>query len=150
MKRALPFVVLAAALQACSGCSNGTSSAPAFPPEAPLDPPWAGKVNPLPNTPEVLERGRASFQKNCAPCHGADGDGKGPAAQFLNPPPANFRDGVRLASHSDAYLFMRLAVGKHETAMPSFAGTLPEEDRWAIIRFLRAYPGAQDRVSGGS
>src|SRR5690348_5732301 len=42
-------------------------------------------------SPESLQRGNEVFQKNCAPCHGVAGDGKGAAAGTLIPEPANFR-----------------------------------------------------------
>ena len=136
---ALFFALFAVALAACSG----TSSGPLAPLDAdtPLPPEFAGKANPLPATPETIERGRALFVKNCAPCHGANADGKGPASVGLQPPPANFRDGVRLSSHADSWVFLRMAKGKQGTAMPAFAGTLSEDERWAILRFLRSLPG---------
>jgi mono/diheme cytochrome c family protein len=39
--------------------------------------------------------GKVVFLQNCAPCHGADGRGDGPASAGLNPKPANFRDPER-------------------------------------------------------
>lgn len=43
---------------------------------------------------EVLNEGRERYMQNCYACHGNEGDGKGPAAVWLRPPPRNFKDGV--------------------------------------------------------
>src|SRR5687768_9821271 len=34
-----------------------------------------------------LALGRDVYQRQCQNCHGVTGDGQGPAAQYLNPPP---------------------------------------------------------------
>jgi mono/diheme cytochrome c family protein len=36
-----------------------------------------------------LARGKDIFEANCASCHGVSGKGDGPAAQALNPKPAD-------------------------------------------------------------
>ena len=48
--------------------------------------------DPLPVTSENLNRGKEVFLQRCVGCHGMKGDGKGPAAQFMSPPPADFTD----------------------------------------------------------
>ena len=40
-----------------------------------------------------LNHGRELFVTYCAACHGLEGDGKGPAAVGLRPPPRNFKQG---------------------------------------------------------
>lgn len=144
--RALLVATLAAL--ACAACSN-TAPSSSLPPDQvtteALPSPWAGKTNPLPDDAATIAKGRGIFERSCTPCHGVNADGNGPAAAGLNPKPANFRDGVRLASHSDAYLFMRISSGKHDTAMPAFGGVLSEDDRWAILRYLRSLPGAKQK-----
>src|SRR6476646_7499496 len=46
--------------------------------------------NPLPVTQQNLMRGKEVFLDRCVGCHGLAGDGKGPGAKFLSPPPADF------------------------------------------------------------
>src|SRR5690606_6298502 len=41
---------------------------------------------------EVLDRGEAVFLRTCAPCHGETGDGRGPAARGLWPPPRDLTE----------------------------------------------------------
>lgn len=65
--------------------------------------------------PEVLNRGRAVFQRACKTCHG-DGDGQGPTGFHLTPRPRDFTRGV--------FKFGSVA-----------AGSLPtEEDLRRIVR----------------
>ena len=99
--------------------------------------PYAGLSNPRMGDATAVASGAVLFQSNCATCHGAEGDGHGPAATGLAPPPANFRGGDVLARHSDAYLFYRISEGKPGTAMPSFRGVLDERERWTVITYLR-------------
>ena len=159
--RALGAALLLFAIAGCrsSGGGGGAASATATnakPPQSgtPVNdgdvvpPAFVGRKNPLPDDAATIARGRALFLQNCKPCHGENADGKGPASVGLDPPPANFRDGVRLASHGDDYLFWRVTVGKRATAMPSFGAVLSDDDRWAILRYLRSIPGAQPKEGG--
>ncbi len=107
-----------------------------------VPPPYAGKSNPRAGDPAAIEVGAALFQENCATCHGAQADGRGPAAVGLSPSPANFSGSDVLARHSDAYLFFRVSEGKPGTAMPSFHGSLADDERWAVIAYLRTLPDA--------
>ena len=43
-------------------------------------------------------------------------------------------------------IFMRLSTGMDGTPMPSYADTLPEEDRWALAHYVRSL---QDDVATG-
>ena len=52
---------------------------------------FASMKNPLPPSPDNLAKGKDLFNANCAPCHGANGAGNGPAAASLNPKPADFQ-----------------------------------------------------------
>ena len=99
---------------------------------------FAGRTNPRAHDPVALAEGGALFESNCTSCHGDQADGHGIASVGLVPPPANFRGSDVLPRHSDAYLFYRITEGKPGTAMPSFRGALSEEERWAVVAFLRS------------
>lgn len=81
----------------------------------------------LPN----LEKGAKLFQTNCAACHGATGQGNGPAAVSLDPRPVNFTDRERARQRSIFALEQVIDQGINGTAMPSFA-SLPAQDRWDL------------------
>lgn len=77
------------------------------------------------------QRGAALYAQNCASCHGADGNGHGPAAAALNPPPIAFADIGRARERSLFGLYQVIDQGLDGTAMVSFSN-LPAEDRWAL------------------
>lgn len=80
-------------------------------------------------------RGAAVYAENCASCHGAAGDGKGPASKGLDPPPIAFTDQDRARHRSVFGLYQVIEQGLDGTAMPSFAH-LPQNDRWALAFYV--------------
>lgn len=77
-------------------------------------------------------------ESGCIACHGANGYGDGPAAQELDPRPADLT-----APHANAHtagdLFWWLSHGvKQTSAMPGYHQSLDEEERWDLINFMRA------------
>lgn len=144
--RASLALLLGATAGGCRSEERATHT-PAPAPTVALPAEWAGQTNPLPDDEATIARGRAVFLTNCAPCHGPEADGKGVASNGLVPPPANFRDGKRLSSKDDDFLFWRISEGITGTAMPAFGATIAEDDRWAILRFLRSLSGAERVVS---
>jgi caa(3)-type oxidase subunit IV len=87
-------------------------------------------------TPEVLAHGKELYSQNCVSCHGAAGQGDGPAAAALNPKPRNFTvaDGWKNGRQS-AMIFKTLKEGIPGSGMASFA-TLSAEDRWTISAYV--------------
>ncbi len=94
------------------------------------------EVNPLPVTVELLQRGQQVFNINCGACHSRLGDGNG-APKRINAMAvvANLHD-KRIVELTDGELFNTVSHGKN--LMPSYAGNLPIQDRWAAIAYLRA------------
>lgn len=82
-----------------------------------------------------LERGAALFGEQCASCHGVSGDGKGPDAKGMNPPPIAFTDRARADHRSIFALYQVIDQGLDGTAMASFAH-LPAEERWALAFYV--------------
>jgi mono/diheme cytochrome c family protein len=78
--------------------------------------------------------GRNLYAKNCSSCHGESGSGDGPSGLFLKQKPADFRSGsVRRMSDDD--LFSRITEGKQP--MPGFGKKLSDEERWAVVHYVR-------------
>ncbi len=87
--------------------------------------------------------GEALYKKQCAICHGAEGKGDGPAADFLFPKPRDFTFGVfkmRVTPSgsppTDDDLFRTISNGMPGSAMPSFAH-LSKADRRALVDFIK-------------
>ncbi len=90
------------------------------------------------------EEGRKVFERICAQCHGVEGVGDGPLAQFLKAPqknpftdtmrllgltvkgedlpsrPANFHNLVQMRLNSPFSMFETVTLGRAHTAMPAF------------------------------
>jgi len=91
----------------------------------------------------TLNRGADAFMRACRPCHGALGDGKGPQAVGMDPPPRDLRLGVvayasvpagSLWRDEDVVRIVRSGLGG--TGMRAWKD-LPDEDLAAIVQFLK-------------
>jgi len=78
----------------------------------------------------LLARGAVIYASHCLNCHGAQGDGKGPAAPALLPRPANFT-----AAQPDTARVLQV-LNEGIPGMPSWPGLAPA-DRQAVTQFVR-------------
>lgn len=92
--------------------------------------------NPIKSIQASIQKGKEIYEKKCALCHGARGDGKGPASAGLSPRPTNFKDshGEKM---SDGEHFWKITTGKG--GMPSFEKDLTEEERWHVINYVNTF-----------
>ena len=87
---------------------------------------------------------KALYELKCMGCHGQKGDGKGPAAELLSPPPRDFTSGIYKIrttagkAPSDQDLFRVITDGMPGTSMPSWA-VLPEKERWNLVAYVKAF-----------
>jgi high-affinity iron transporter len=96
---------------------------------------WGQVQKPPKKTPELLSQGENLYQQNYAVCHGAKGDGKGPAGVALKPPPRTFNIPLNQWTYSKGDLnkvFDVITKGIPNTAMVKW-DHLPEQDRWALV-----------------
>lgn len=89
----------------------------------------------------------------CAGCHGATGQGNGPAAADLNPQPSDLTNGKYMITLSDKYLFGIIKGGgasvKKSSLMPSWGGWLKDEDIWNLVAYIRSLAQPAPRQSRG-
>lgn len=90
-----------------------------------------------------IPSGKLNYEIHCVGCHGAIGDGAGPAARHLNPRPRNFRHGLFKFTSTDASsrpqrrdLFQTITRGLAGSAMPEFR-LVNEEKRWDLVEYVR-------------
>ncbi len=96
-----------------------------------------------------LARGATLYAKSCASCHGGSGDGNGPAAVDMDPPPIAFTDESRARERSVFALQQVIEQGLDGTAMPSYASLSPD-DRWALAFYVGSLAYPKHRASEGA
>lgn len=96
-----------------------------------------------------LSTAAAVYAANCAACHGQQGDGTGPQAAHLNPPPTSFRDPARQSERSVYALYSTITQGIAGTAMRSFS-TLTEEDRWKLAFYVSQFVSPDEMRARGA
>jgi putative copper export protein/mono/diheme cytochrome c family protein len=98
-----------------------------------------------------IVEGAAVFARNCVACHGPDGAGRGVLAKTLQVPPADLT-AAHLWMHSDGELFWWISHGmftpEGQKVMPGFATGLDEEQRWALIDYIRAHNAGHAKQDG--
>jgi mono/diheme cytochrome c family protein len=94
---------------------------------------------------ERLTKGEALFTEHCASCHGPEGRGNGPGAQFLNPRPRDFTIAAYLYRSTqagnmplDADLFRTLWRGLPGSSMPSWR-ELPDSQLWLLVDYVQTF-----------
>jgi cytochrome c oxidase cbb3-type subunit II len=99
--------------------------------------------DPLPVTEQNLLRGKEVFLQRCVACHGTKGDGKGPGARFLSPPPADFTDKDDACCGGDTGpgdFYYRILRGWTGTGMENFGERLSVDDIWRVVLFVKTIP----------
>src|SRR3954453_7951627 len=108
--------------------------------------------DPLPVTEQNLLRGKEVFLQRCVGCHGLKGNGKGPGASFLSPPPADFTSADDACCGGDTGpgdFYYRILRGWPGTAMENFGERLSVDDIWRVVLFVKTIPNgtlAKNRV----
>ncbi len=88
-------------------------------------------------------RGQELYLRYCAGCHGDKGNGKGPAAPFLDPKPRDFTRGIfkfrstpSSSLPTDADLVRTIREGVHGTSMPAWRD-LPDAEVQSIVAYVK-------------
>jgi mono/diheme cytochrome c family protein len=89
---------------------------------------------------DLIRHGRDRYSIYCSVCHDALGTGRGKIVErgYTKPPSYHI---PRLREASVGRLFAIVSEGYG--SMPSYAGQIPVEDRWAIVAYVRALQVSQ-------
>jgi mono/diheme cytochrome c family protein len=89
-------------------------------------------------TPAQTERGRKLYGRYCSSCHGASGQGDGPASIGLRPAPRNFSVAAGWKNGTGrAAIFAILRKGVPGSAMVAY-DFLPRKDRMALVHYVQS------------
>ncbi len=94
-----------------------------------------GEGMPFPVTETVLRRGQTSYNVYCTPCHSRVGNGAGMIVSRGYAAAGNFHT-ERLEKAPLGHFFNVITNGYG--AMPDYSSQLTEQDRWAVVAYIRA------------
>ena len=97
-------------------------------------------------------KGEQVYAERCVGCHGKEGDGLGPAAERLNPPPRDFTEGqykFRTTGFDDIVpndedLYRMIRDGMPGTAMPGWDDMLSQQDMWDLVAHIKTFAGLEE------
>ena len=98
----------------------------------------------------ALAHGRVMFERHCAVCHGAQGQGNGPIVG-----PGRFPMGPSLVSpavqgYTDGYVYAVVRMGRG--LMPAYGPRMTEAERWQVVSYVRTLssqpPAASTTTTG--
>ena len=99
--------------------------------------------NPVPRSSQSVAQARDLYGVNCTMCHGQAGHGDGVIAAYFKSagrvPPADFTS-ERVRSRTDGQLYWLVSNGIG--GMPAFRELLTDDQRWALIYFIREGQGS--------
>jgi len=101
-----------------------------------------GYVNkiPVPVDAHLIARGQERFGIYCTPCHDQTGSGNGLAVQHGFPKPVRLFD-EHAVGLPDGEIFNIITNGQRN--MPAYGPQIPEQDRWAIVSWVRVLQRSQ-------
>lgn len=97
-------------------------------------------------TDEEVKAGKEIFDKSCWFCHGREGKGDGPVAEYLVPRPRDFVTALfKFRTTESGYpptdkdLHTTLEKGVPGTAMPAFEGLLGDREKTQVIQYIKTF-----------
>ena len=101
--------------------------------------------------PDQLLEAENRYAKNCAACHGEEGNGDGPAAGFGPQPPPSFADPERMFDRRSDVLYAKIRRGGMGTGMPNFGTIFTPDETWSLVdhlwRFAFGSPEAKEQIT---
>jgi mono/diheme cytochrome c family protein len=90
--------------------------------------------NPIPATPESVNKGKALFTIYCTPCHGVSGTGDGLVGEKLVLRPFNLTS-PSVQQIPDGLIFGYITFGG--AVMPIYGNDLSPTERWHVVNYVR-------------
>ncbi len=138
----LPGIVTALLLTGCvdeplPADDPKPTATPAVSVPATVKPVLADMSLPLPNS-LIGDPDKAAvfFMQNCATCHGTSGDGEGPRAYFINPPPRNFLLESSRQRLNRPELYDAIHRGRTGSEMPAWSTVLSDQEIADLAEFV--------------
>ncbi len=104
----------------------------------------ASRGRAIPPDAAAASRGKKVFDRYCISCHGVEGDGRGPTADFIDPRPRVLTSGVfKFRSTpsgelpTDADILKTVTNGLHLTFMPRWA-PLTNHERNDVVQYVKS------------
>lgn len=134
--KAFSFLLLAGSLIACGGKKENNESVGETTESATVaaDAPPVYKAD-VSN----VDKGKAIYLQTCAPCHGKEGKGDGPAAANLNPKPRDHSNGEYMSKLSDEHIGKIIKQGGAFAGFPGMPAQpqLKTDDINALLAHIR-------------
>jgi mono/diheme cytochrome c family protein len=100
--------------------------------------PFAAQPSPL----SAHDRGKALYERNCAVCHGTDGQAGTPVGRLLKPRPRNFADPIEMARLTVDRIYRTIKEGRPGTAMAAWKQVLTETEIGDVIDYIHSFSSA--------
>ena len=85
-----------------------------------------------------LAEGKVIYDRTCASCHGALGQGDGVAGATMTPKPPPIGTFEHMRGVTPALTYRVVSVGIAGTPMVGYAGTLSPEERWNVVAYVNS------------
>ena len=120
-----------------ASAADSTTPAPAHP--VTISAEDAARKNPVKTTQVSIDRGKKTFNTQCAMCHGANADGKGEMVEEMKINPPDFTKPDTLKKRTDGEWFA--IIGSGNSVMPGQGTRMTDKQKWDLVNFLRAKGG---------
>jgi mono/diheme cytochrome c family protein len=103
--------------------------------------------SPLAATDENIDAGRALYNRNCASCHGEDGNAKTDVAEAMKVKPADLT-GHAMHGITDGEIYWVITHGIKTSGMPALSAKTRPNERWQMALYVKHLMGEHTHGSG--
>ncbi|HUB51678.1 MAG TPA: c-type cytochrome [Terracidiphilus sp.] len=121
--------------------SQTQTPAPAVTPEPAAAPAqtMAYPKNPVKPTAESQAKAKELYQRDCAMCHGDNGNGKTDLAESMKANMGDWTQPSTLQNHDDGELFNVIRNGKGDKMPPEQEGRAKDDAVWNLVIYIRNF-----------